>query len=123
MNKSKRYQKGLAVLKELHGGHVGENMVQEIEKLSPEMANMIIEWSFGEVASRTGIDFKTRELVTIAACIARGGLDLQLRAHFESALKVGVSKEEIIEVILQMVFYAGMAASTNALRLAADLFQ
>ncbi len=114
---TERYQIGLKMLEQLHGGHVGEGMVKELGALSPELVQMTIEWGFGEVVSRTGIDLKTRELVTIAACIQAGHLTAQLRAHYEAAFKIGVTKEEIIEVILQLVFYAGMAASSNALRL------
>lgn len=115
--KNECYKKGLALLKQLHGGHIGEEMVNQLGELSPELRDMTIEWAFGEVASRTGIDLKTRELVIIASCITHGALMPQLRAHYEAALKIGITKEEIIEVILQMIFYAGMAASTNALRL------
>lgn len=111
------YQRGLETLKKLHGGHVGEQMVAELGAISPEFMDMTIRWAFGEVASRQGIDLKTRELVIISACIARGDLIPQLRAHYEAALKIGVTKNEIIEVILQMVFYAGMAAASNSLRL------
>ena len=117
MTDNNNYERGLAILNQLHGGHVGEQMVAELAPLSPEMVDMIIRWAHGEVACRTGIDLKTRELVTIAACIARGDLTPQLRAHYEAALKIGVTKAEIIEVILQMIFYAGMAAAANALRL------
>ncbi len=117
-----RYKKGLSLLKELHGEKSGENMVKELGDLSPEMRDMTIEWAFGEVASRDDLDLKTRELVTISACIAKGNLDPQLRAHYQSALKVGATKKEIVGVILQMIFYAGMASASNALRLAMDVF-
>ena len=121
MTNQKRYQQGMAMLELLHGGHIGKTMVDELGEISPAMRDMTIEWAFGEVVSRQGIDLKTRELVTIAACITHGALMPQLRAHYEAALKIGVSKAEIIEVILQMVFYAGMAAATNALRLLQDV--
>lgn len=111
------YQRGMAMIEKLHGGHVGEQMVKELGELSPDFMDMTVRWAFGEVAGREGIDIKTHELVTIASCITRGGLEPQLRAHYETALACGVSKEEIIEVIIQMIFYAGMAAASNALRL------
>lgn len=116
-----RYNKGLAMLKKLHGDHIGESMVSELGKLSPDFRDMTIEWAFGQVASRQDIDLKTRELTIIAACITRGDLTPQLRAHYHSALKVGATKEEIIGVIIQMIFYAGMAAASNELRLAIEV--
>lgn len=122
MNNNSKYQLGMQALKHYHGGHVGEKMVTELEAISPEMAKMTIEWAFAEVVSRNGITPQLRELVTIAACISNGTLTPQLRAHYHSALKLGVTKQEIIEVILQMVFYAGLASSSNALRLLQEVY-
>ncbi len=115
--KDKTYEKGLKLLNYLHGGQVGEAMVAELGDLSPELVDMTVRWAFGEVASRTGIDLKTRELTIISACIMDGSINPQLRAHYEAALKIGVTQQQIVEVILQMVFYAGMAKASNALRL------
>ncbi|MDF1759072.1 MAG: carboxymuconolactone decarboxylase family protein [Coxiellaceae bacterium] len=111
------YDKGLKLLNKLHGGQAGEQMVAELFELSPELVDMTIRWAFGEVHSRPGIDLKIRELVTIASCITDGAIQPQLRAHYEAALKIGVTQQQIVEVILQMIFYAGMAKASNALRL------
>jgi 4-carboxymuconolactone decarboxylase len=56
------YARGMALLKKLHGGHVGEQMVAELGELSPELMDMTIRWGFGEVVSREGIDLKTRRV-------------------------------------------------------------
>lgn len=117
-----RYQTGQKMLSQLHGGHVGEAMVQELGDICPEFVDMTIEWSFGAIASREGIDLKTRELVIIASCVTLGHAVPQLEAHIEAALKVGCSKQEIVEVILQMSIYAGMASASNALRTAKAIF-
>ena len=117
-----RYELGCQTLAKIHGGHVGEQMVKELEDICPEFVDMTIEWSFGEVASRTGIDLKTRELVIIASCVTLGHVVPQLRAHIEGALEVGCRRQEIVEVILQMSIYAGMATASNAFRVAKDVF-
>ena len=120
--KNKRYQLGIETLAKIHGGHIGEQMVNELKDICPEFTKMTIEWSFGEVASRTQIDLKTRELVIIASCVTLGHAEPQLRAHIEGALQVGCRREEIIEVILQMGIYAGMALASNAFRTAKSVF-
>ncbi|MBY0378599.1 MAG: carboxymuconolactone decarboxylase family protein [Gammaproteobacteria bacterium] len=120
--KNQRYKKGLEMLAAIHGGHVGEQMVYELKDICPEFVDMVIEWGFGEIASRTGIDLKTRELVTIASCVTLGHAVPQLRAHIEAALKVGCTQQEIVEVILQMSGYAGLAAVSNAFRIAKEVF-
>ena len=117
-----RYQRGCQTLEKIHGGHTGEQMVKELENICPEFATMTIEWSFGEIANRTAIDLQTRELVIIASCVTLGHVVPQLRAHIEGALNVGCTQQEIIEVILQMSIYAGMAAASNAFRVAKNVF-
>jgi len=120
--KSARYQRGEALLKKIHGEHSGEGIVDALKDVCPDLATMTIEWGFGEIVARNGIDLKTRELVTIAACVTLGHVAPQLRAHIEAALNVGATPEEIVEVILQVCLYAGFAAGTNAMLLAKDVF-
>ena len=68
------------------------------------------------------LDLKTRQLVVIAACATLGHAAPQLRAHIEGALAVGATQDEIVETILQTLFYAGGAAVANALQVAKDAF-
>ena len=121
-NNSERYKKGKAMLEKIHGAHSGEGIVTALEDVCPDLATMTIEWGFGEIVSRTGIDLRTRQLVTIASCVTLGHAEPQLRAHIEGALRVGATKEEIVEVILQVALYAGFAAATNAMLIAKELF-
>lgn len=119
---SDTYTRGLQLLEEVHGGHVGEGMVKELGDISPDFLKMTVEWGFGEILSRKGLDLRTRELVIIASCITLGYAMPQLHAHIEAALNVGCTQEEIIEVIIQMAIYAGFAAASNAMRVAKDVF-
>jgi len=121
-SRSDRYEKGEALLNRIHGAHTGEAIVSALDDICPDLASMTIEWGFGEIVSRAGIDLKTRQLVTIASCVTLGHAQPQLRAHIEGALNVGASKEEIVEVILQVALYAGFAAATNAMLLAKEVF-
>jgi 4-carboxymuconolactone decarboxylase len=121
-NRSERYKKGELLLNKIHGAHTGESIVSALEGVCPDLADMTIEWGFGEIVSRTGIDLKTRQLVTVASCVTLGYAQPQLRAHIEGALNVGATKEEIVEVILQVALYAGFAAATNAMLLAKEVF-
>lgn len=117
-----RYARGTAVLERIHGAHSGAGIVAALAGVCPDLARMTIEWGFGEIASRPGIDLKTRQLVTIASCVTLGHAQPQLRAHIEGALNVGATPEEIVEVILQVSLYAGFAAGTNAMLLAGEVF-
>ena len=108
-------ERGLALLEKLHGGHAGEAMVAEVAQVCPDFADMSIEWAFGGVMARPGLDLVTRQLVLVASCVTLGHALPQLRAHAEAALEAGATRIQIVETILQLIFYAGGPAVRNAL--------
>lgn len=121
--KSETYEKGLALLNHLHGGHAGEQLVNNLKDICPDFVDMTIEWAMQGIMARPGLDLLTREYLLIASCTTLGHAVPQLKAHIDSALKIGGTKEQIVEVILQMTFYAGGAAVSNALSHAKEVFQ
>lgn len=116
------YERGLALFERLHGGHSGQQLAESREDLCPDFLTMTMQWAFAGVLDRPGLDLATRELVVIACCVTQGYLLPQLRAHIEAALVAGASRDEVIETILQTMFYAGGAAVNNALGVAAEVF-
>ena len=66
---------------------------------------------------------KTKELCTVAALTVRGDSLPQLKLHIECALRCGASKEEIVEVITQMILYGGFPVATNAILTAKEVFE
>ena len=121
--KSENYQKGMALLEQLHGGHAGEQMVRELEDICPDLVDMTVEWAMAGIMGRPGLDLLTREFLIIASCVTMGNATPQLKAHIDSALKLGATREQIVEVILTMLFYAGGALTSNAMRAAKEVFQ
>lgn len=115
-------EKGLALLERLHGGHAGEAMVAELQDVCPAFADMTIDWAIGSIMARPGLDLLTRELILIASCVTMGHAMPQLRAHAEAALKVGATREQIVETVLQLTFYAGGPAVRNSLVLLKEVF-
>jgi 4-carboxymuconolactone decarboxylase len=115
--------RGLELLEELHGGHAGAAMVAEMQDICPAFADMTIDWAIGSIMARPGLDLITRELILIASCVTMGHAMPQLRAHAEAALKLGASKEQIVETILQLTFYAGGPAVRNSLVLLKEVFR
>jgi 4-carboxymuconolactone decarboxylase len=109
------HRRGLELLERLHGGQAGEAMVAEMADICPAFADMTIDWALGGVMSRPGLDLLSRHFVLIASCVTLGSALPQLRAHAEAALKIGATKEQIVEAILQLTFYAGGPAVRNAL--------
>lgn len=121
-NRSETYRKGLELLNQLHGGQAGEQLVNNLKDICPDFVDMTIEWAMQGIMARPGLDLLTREYLLIASCTTLGHAVPQLKAHIDAALKLGASKQQIVEVILQMTFYAGGAAVSNALAHAKEVF-
>jgi 4-carboxymuconolactone decarboxylase len=112
------HEKGLALLRRIHGGHAGEALVAAQRDICPDFARMSIEWAMAGVMGRPHLDLKTRQLVVVAACTTLGHAGPQLHAHVQGAINVGATFDEVVETILQTLFYAGGAAVANALQIA-----
>jgi len=121
MNTESRYERGLAKLHEIDG-EAGARVVQSLEDIAPDFARYLIEFPFGDIYSRPGLDLRSREIAVVAALTAMGNATPQLKVHIHAALNVGVSREEIVETIMQMAVYAGFPAALNGLMAAKEIF-
>ena len=90
--------------------------------IAPDFARYLIEFPFGDIYSRDGLDLRSREVATIAALTAMGNAAPQLKVHIEAGLNVGLSRQEIVETIMQMAVYAGFPAALNGLFAAKEVF-
>ena len=122
MNKSKRFNRGWERLKEIDG-EAGERVIESLKDIAPEFADLLIEFPFGDIYSRAGLDLKSREVAVVAALTALGNAAPQLKVHIHGALNVGCTKEEVVEVIMQMAVYAGFPAALNGLFAAKEVFK
>ena len=118
---SERYVRGLAKLKEIDG-QAGEKVIESLCDIAPDFARLLIEFPFGDIYSRPGLDLKTRELAVVAALTALGNAAPQLKVHIQGARNVGCSEQEIVEIIIQMAVYAGFPAALNGLFAAKEVF-
>ena len=107
-----------------HLGVLADSYVESIREVSPLFAKVNVEFAFGDIyGHESTLDERTRELVTLGALTVQGFSLPQLKIHVESALRVGVKKEDIAEVITQMIPYCGFPAATNALMAAKEVFK
>jgi 4-carboxymuconolactone decarboxylase len=116
-----RRERGLEKLVEIDGEH-GKEVIQSLASISPTLGNQIIDFTFGEVYSRSVLTPKQRQLVTLGSLTAQGGCEPQLRVHLNAALRVGLSKDEIIEALLQCSPYTGFPKVLNAINVAKQIF-
>lgn len=118
---SQRYQDGLAMLAHIDG-HAGEQVIAALADIAPDLGRYIIEFPFGDIYNRPGLDLKSREIATVAALAALGNATPQLKVHLHGALNVGCSETEVLEILIQMAVYAGFPAALNAIFAAREVF-
>ena len=119
---TERYERGWQKLREIDG-EAGERVIDSLKDIAPDFARYLIEFPFGDIYSRPGLDLKSREIATVAALTALGNAAPQLKVHIQAALNVGCSRQEVVETIMQMAVYAGFPAALNGLFAAKEVFQ
>lgn len=118
---SERFMTGQLMLQKVDGKG-GNAVVESLQDIAPDFAQYLIEFPFGDIYSRPGLDLRSREIATVAALTALGNATPQLKVHIGAALHVGLTQDEIIEVIMQMAVYAGFPAALNGLFAAKEVF-
>ena len=121
MNTQDRYRRGWEKLKEVDG-EAGERVIESLKDIAPDFARLLIEFPFGDIYSRPGLDLKSREIAVVAALTAMGNALPQLKVHIHGALNVGCTRQEVVEVIMQMAVYAGFPSALNGLFAAKEVF-
>lgn len=121
MTTQSRYQRGLEKLREIDG-EAGEQVLDSLGDIAPDFARYLIEFPFGDIYSRPGLDLRSREIAVVAALTALGNASPQLKVHIQGALNVGVSRQEVVEIMMQMAVYAGFPAALNGLNAAREVF-
>jgi len=96
------------------GGKVTDNLLAAYKDVAPDFARHLVEFAFGDIYARDG-DLKHREIVAIASLATMGGCDPQLETHVHGALNVGLTKDEVVEVVMTLVPYIGFPKALNAM--------
>lgn len=119
-----RYQKGIEQMRRQLGDKA-DSYIEAIREVAPLFAKVNVEFPFGDLYGdeNSVLDHRTKELTTIAALTVQGHALPQLRVHIDAALRVGATREEVVEVITQMIAYCGFPAATNAIMTAKEVFQ
>lgn len=90
-------------------------------KLAPDFYAWVAETAFGKIWSREALPIRDRSLITVAMLAALGKSG-ELRGHLAGARNLGISQEELVEVLMQVAVYAGVPAANEALTVAAEVF-
>jgi 4-carboxymuconolactone decarboxylase len=116
-----RFSRGRALLDRLDREQ-GARILGALDEIAPDFGRLLVEFAFGDICARPGLDLKTGEIATVAALTALGTAPAQLRVHIKAALNLGCSRTELTEAIMQMAVYAGFPAALNGLAAAKEVF-
>lgn len=120
-----RYKNGLEKLKELTIPD-GDNLTGHMDigkgfkDVAPDLEKFVVEFAFGDIYARPGLDNKQKVLTTISALVAQG--TPQIGMHVKTGLIVGLKPEEIVGCIMHLIPYTGFPRALNALRAAQEVF-
>lgn len=97
--------------------------IERMRDVLPDIDRYVVDFFYGDIYAREGLDLKTREVVSVASLGALGNAQPQLRAHIAGALNVGWNRSEIVEMLLQLSLHAGYPATLNGLAVAREVFE
>jgi 4-carboxymuconolactone decarboxylase len=116
-----RYERGLQKLSEIDGKG-GKDVIESLQNVAPDLGKYIIEFAFGDIYCRDGLNLQEREMVTITSLLTAGGCERQLEVHINGALNVGISPRKVVETFLQCIPYTGFPKVLNAIHVAKKIF-
>lgn len=96
-------------------------LIEGLNSIAPDFANYVIKFALGDINARPGLDSRARQISTLSSLVTLGAPP-QIYAQLKAARNVGVTREEIVEVIMQSAVYAGFPAALNAFAAAKTVF-
>jgi len=112
-----RHRQGMTVRRDVLGDAHVDRAVDGTDEITADFQDLITRYAWGDVWSRPGLDRRTRSCITLAMLAALHHDD-ELAIHIRAAVRNGVSREEIVEVLLQVAVYAGVPAANRAFGIA-----
>lgn len=124
---NERYEKGIKKIQEFTKNHDANNPTGEMEigesfsDIAPDLSKYVVEYAFGDIYAREGLDNKQKVLTTISSLVSQGMP--QIKIHINSGLNVGLTPEEIVGCIMHLLPYTGFPRVLNALNVAKEVFE
>ena len=115
------YERGQAVRREVLGDDYVEQASARSTEFTRDFQVLVTEFAWGTIWARPGLDRRSRSMITLTALVARGHHE-ELALHIAAALRNGLSREEIKEVLLQTAVYCGVPDANAAFRVAQGVF-
>ncbi|HZO06816.1 MAG TPA: carboxymuconolactone decarboxylase family protein [Solirubrobacterales bacterium] len=104
-------------------GEDGAEMLAALDAVAPDLGRYVVEFGYGEVYARPGLELRERQIAAVAALVTQGAAEPQLTTHIGGALRVGLSEAEVIEVIVHCLPFVGFPRVLNAVATARRVFE
>jgi len=111
------FERGMGVRREVLGDEHVDRAVERTTEFTADFQDLITRYAWGEIWSRPGLDRRTRSCITLTALVALGREE-ELAMHVRAALRIGLTPEEIKEVLLHTAIYCGVPAANGAFAVA-----
>jgi 4-carboxymuconolactone decarboxylase len=122
MDERKRYDEGMKTRRSVLGDAHVDRTLKNRTKFNEPFQDLITRYAWGEIWNRPGLPKKTRSLLTLSMLVALNRGE-EFRMHVKAALSIGVSRNEIQELLLQAAVYCGVPAANAAFHLAEEVFE
>lgn len=119
--RSPRYESGMRVRREVLGDSHVDRATAATTGLDRDFQTFITEYAWGSIWTRPGLDRRSRSMITLTALIARGHHE-ELAMHLRAAIGIGLTRDEITEILLQSAIYCGVPDANSAFRVAREVF-
>ena len=116
------YEKGLKVRREVLGAEYVDKQLAATDEFSRTLQDLVTEYCWGAAWTRPGLERKQRSMINLALLIALNRSH-EFKTHVRGALTNGLTKGDILEVIVQCMIYCGVPAAVEASRLAKEVFK
>jgi len=121
MNKE-LFEKGLGIRRAVLGADFVDNAIKGADDFSRPLQELVTEYCWGEVWGRPGLDRKTRSMLNLAMLSALNRPH-EIKLHIKGALTNGLTKNDIMEIFLQVAIYCGVPAAVDSFRIAREAFK
>jgi 4-carboxymuconolactone decarboxylase len=121
MDDTERYAQGMKVRRAVLGGEHVDKSVANTTPFNEPFQDLITRYAWGEIWTRPGLPRATRSLITLAMLIALNRPE-ELRMHVRAAIRNGVTREQLQELLLHSSIYCGVPAANEAFHIAQQVF-
>ena len=117
------YKKGLQIRREVLGAeYIDKQIAAATDEFSKTLQDMVTEYCWGAAWARPGLDRKQRSMLNLAILIALNRSN-EFKNHVRGALTNGLTKNDILEVIVHCMIYCGVPAAFEGARIAKEVFK